>query len=812
MESRLSTTAGPRRMIAGSPIGVRRVSLLRARLCAVLVFLACSATPVAGQQPPAHAADSGTAARYEPMYDEFKKLAPSADRVATVHDLTLRRDVIVLRLADGKLYLGTPVAGRTVAAVFVGQGSIAFAPPIAVERRELRRVLHDSVLDARISAAALVFTDSTLAELEHRLSFAPGTSEGAASGVLHDAVTHLVDDRAHELLQPTLSDALLNGWATGFFYAHVKREHGEDLMVLVDPAQGEQVELLRGGKLEGQKVQIVSQFRAATPDTAGTPLALQADRIEATIASGLQFSATATVTLTARRDAVRWARFLLFSELAVDSVRDTSGAAVTFFRTKPSEELWVRFGAPLRRGEARALRVTYHGDLIGHWRIYEHLTQGRANLYAPPPGLDTWLYVKQPETWFPRYAPANPRYGNLPGADVDMTFHSPTKYRFASAGRQVESRVAGDVTTTRWVTERPTTEVCFNLGRFDEYKIADPRLPPVTVQVNLDGHAELNKLLPTRGAPERDVGADVAASLAFFTRQFGPPLFSQYYATEIPFFYGQAFPGLIYLSFETFQTGDETGEEETFRSHEIAHQWWGIGVTPASYRDVWLSEGFAEFSGLWYTQVILKDNDKFLKQLRERRKALRARHDAPPLGLGWRVHQTDEPRDYWLTVYQKGAWVVHMLRNLMIDFPTMREDAFAALMGDFYQQYRGRAASTEDFQHVVESHFGRPMDWFFDEWVNGTAIPTYVFSWHAEPGDSGHYRLHLRVRQEDAPADFVMPVPVQIDLAGGGQAFVRVAVTGPVTERTFPLPAEPTRVELNPLESVLAEVNTEDWH
>src|SRR5256886_17663034 len=69
----------------------------------------------------------------------------------------------------------------------------------------------------------------------------------------------------------------------------------------------------------------------------------------------------------------------------------------------------------------------------------------------------------------------------------------------------------------------------------------------------------------------------------------------------------------------------------------LFRSWWGIGVEPASYRDVWLSEGFAEFSGLWYMQLILKDNEKFFRHLKHWRREIRSRrNDAPPIGIGWR--------------------------------------------------------------------------------------------------------------------------------------------------------------------------------
>jgi hypothetical protein len=104
------------------------------------------------------------------------------------------------------------------------------------------------------------------------------------------------------------------------------------------------------------------------------------------------------------------------------------------------------------------------------------------------------------------------------------------------------------------------------------------------------------------------------------------------------------------------------------------------------------------------------------------------------------------------------------------------------------------------------------MSWFFDQWIDGTAIPTYILSWHAEPTQDGHYLLQVRVRQEDVPKQFTMPVPLKIDFGDGGHALVRVNVTGSGTEGTLNLPAEPKGLELNPLESVLADVKTEAWH
>jgi aminopeptidase N len=151
-----------------------------------------------------------------------------------------------------------------------------------------------------------------------------------------------------------------------------------------------------------------------------------------------------------------------------------------------------------------------------------------------------------------------------------------------------------------------------------------------------------------------------------------------------------------------------------------------------------------------------------------------------------------------------------MLRNLMLDTRTMSEQRFMQMMHDYYMTYRGKRASTADFQHTVELAIGQPMDWFFNEWVDGTAVPTYTFSW-ATDHDSAGVVAHLRVRQSDVPDGFKMYVPVLIKFAQG-EAMIRLLVRGDTTNATVRLPAQPVSMELNPLESVLADVKTEGWH
>ncbi|HKA58802.1 MAG TPA: M1 family aminopeptidase [Gemmatimonadales bacterium] len=744
---------------------------------------------------------------YDTVFDQVKNLKPTTS-VAAVKNIVLRRDVMELQLDSGHAYLLTPIGGRTIGIAFVGNGSVSFVPPLDIERFNLNRVLGDSSLNDPISAAVLIFVDSTADELRRQLKFEPTGTPGAAAGAVNDALDYLVDGRSRSG-DATLLGSVLNGTSSAYFNAYVQRKRGESVLIQFDPTLEEEVLLLRRGKMLGQRTETVCQFQREADLRDGVsitskqpePITVHSYDIDARIDGNYKFSASTTVTVSARAERQQWVRFSLYSELDIDSVLNETGAPLTYYRRDTWSPLWIRFPEPLAPGKPQSFRVVYHGSLIGFGSALPDVFDAQRRDFKTV--LDSWAYIKNTTTWYPRYA-GNGVY------DVKLTFRTPKALKFASIGRLVQADTQGNTIVSKWVSELPTNQVSFNIGEFQEFPVRDSRIPPVTVQINTRAHELIHQYLPSSRSALQDVGTDVVNSLSFFSNTFGAPLFSSYYATEIPYFHGQAFPGMIHLSWSTFLGLSDKGEDESFRAHEMAHQWFGIGVEPAGDRDAWLSEGFSEFAGMWFMQLILQDNDKYFKMLRESRKEIRGqRGKSMPLGLGYRALESWKGA-YSLTTYQKGAWVLHMLRNMMIDGRTMSEARFKAMMRDFYETYRGKRATTLDFQRVVERHVGMSMDWFFQQWIDGNDVPTYTFAWKAEQ-DSAGFSTQIRIRQTDVPETFGMYVPLLIKF-DQGESFVRVLVRGTSTEATLRLPARPKSIEFNPFESVLADVKTEAWN
>ncbi len=722
------------------------------------------------------------------------------DSAVAVQNIVLERDVGRFELQDGRVYFLQPVRGRVVAAVFVGNGLFRFTPPTEVERSALARAVETPSFARSFATLFLLFTDGTAGALTGTPAPPVGARDRDAETAAREAKRSMefLCDRKARFCHYSAMTAVLNDMETGFFHAQLRESAGRDPWYFqIDPAGLEEVTFGRRAKGTREKdLEVVTRFArvdaeqmSPSADGAGD----HADRdlihaehydIESRFTGGLDFSAEARVRVMPLRNGLRWVPFSLADVLEVDSVLLEDGTPAEFIKGKDSPALWVRFEPALSR-DPRTLRVFYHGDLVTR----------RGN----------WSFIRATTDWYPR--PAGRR-----GSTFTLTYRVPKQYAFASVGTQRSTVTERNTVVTTWDVSLPSANVSFNVGYFETYDFTDPRIPPVTVMVAEAAHRQLRNVLQQRDM-EKQVGADVVNSLGFFRDVYGEPIVDRFYATEIPYFHGEAFPGLIHLSWITFQWTGEKGYDEIFRAHEMAHQWWGIGVGFESYRDQWLSEAFSEFSGLWYMQVVLLDNQKYFDVLRSWRDSLWARRDElGPVSLGVRNGSYESPDDYQLVVYSKGAWVLHMLRNLMLDLRTMDESRFRAMMREFYQTYRTRRASTTDFQEIVERHLGVSMQWFFDQWVDGTAMPTYRVAREVRQVEGGQYRIRIRVEQEGVPEGFQMLVPVRLDFGDEGVARLRLLVKGGVTDVELPPVAQqPRGVVFNDMESVLAQVRDADW-
>ncbi|HKE91844.1 MAG TPA: M1 family aminopeptidase [Gemmatimonadales bacterium] len=751
---------------------------------------------------PGFVAAQGTG--YLDRYHALQNLTVVPGKVAEVNHLVVTRDVGRLTLEHGFLYYLSPIGGQTVGVVFQGKAAFSLAPTVPAEQAELQRFGGSGSMNDSVTEAILLFDDST-PQLLGRLQFTAGNPPSELTGHVKDFIASFRGENEGSYENSVIAP-LLNDDTTGFFLARLEREHGGAVLFEIDPSANETVQLYRPinrARWGGSWV-VVTEFPLQTPAPGSgawwyrkrlTVPSYSVDvRLTPTGSADLDFVARATLSMRAEEPLGPWLLFRLHSKLLVDSARWVGGDTAAVFKAKDDDDLWVRAPHRLATGDSLSLTLWYHGDLIDRFL--------------------NWFFIDPGAAWYPINGQG------INHANFDLTFHSPNWYPIASIGERVDSSGAAKVMTTHWVTRLPTSYATFNLGLFDNYHVQQPDAPPLDVLLSEDAHRELRRQLALQGRmiPEQthmkeNVASDVSNSLKLFTKLFGECAYSHFFVTEIPYGEGVSFPGMIDLSWSTFQETALDGFDEFFRAHEVAHQWWGNGVQPVSYRDAWLSEGMASFSALWYLQAERKHNVEYFKFLDQYRSDIHDdRDDAGPIWIGYRNSSPAARRGYDIMIYEKGAWVLHMLRIMMLDLSTMKEDRFTAMLRDFYQSYRGAPATTDDFRRVVERHMGVSMDWFFDEWVKGTAIPTYHVAWSPQAADNGRFAVRMRITQEHVPADFQMSVLVSADLGDGRFAHFRVPVRGGQSDYTSPLlPAAPRDLKFNDLNSALADVKMERW-
>jgi hypothetical protein len=745
------------------------------------------------------ARDTGTSTEYADRYREIMSLAPLRESVADVNQLVLRRDAAELTLGRGRLYLLSPVGGRTVGAIFRGAARFSLDPPQPAERASLRRALDVDSISDTLTEVILIFADSTPVQLRD-LAFRPAAGDipGDLRGHVHDLLESLQGENTGSF-DASVMEAMLNDEPNGFFLAHLSRVKGPALLFEFDPAVVESVQLYRPASERhwGANWRVVTQFAPALPQNSALwhfrqRLGVSHYSLEVWLTptgnADLDYVASARMALRADEASGPWLRFGLHPKLVIDSARWSDGTAAAAFKAKDDDELWVRSPRRVASGDSALLQVFYSGKLIDRF--------------------ENWFFIDPNADWYPKN-----RQGD-DAATFDITYHTPNWYPLASIGERTDSSAQGKVMTTHWLVKQPTPFATFNLGLFETYHAQYQGAPALDILLSEQAHRLLRQagMLEQRNMRE-NVAADVSNSLKWFTFAFGVPSSDHFYVTEIPYYEGVSFPGMIDLSWETFSSTSLDGFDEFFRAHEVAHQWWGNDVRPATYRDVWLSEGVASFSGLWYLQAVRKHNKEYFSFLDEYARNIRNNRKDGATWLGYRNSSPTAPYAYQAYVYEKGAWIMHMLRIMMLDLNTKKDDRFSAMMRDFHDTFKGKSASTDDFRRLLEGHLGGvSMNWFFDQWVKGTAIPTYHVAWADEATPDGRHRVRLRVTQEDVPADFQAWVLVSADLGENRFANFRIKVSGAQAEYTSPvLPAAARTVTFNELHSVLADVKMERW-
>jgi hypothetical protein len=820
-----------------------------------LLALALLCLPAFAQDPadPKKVLGEVTVFADDPVYKQLRSMSSGPDAFsgdfATVNNLVLKKDAGVFTFKSGAIYFLKPVDGRTVGAVFIGSGEFSLVPPTPTERKHLAIFTDTEELREQFDGLTMFFTDKTLEEIKSAQGVQMGTGGPAADkarSMFRDKENLLRTGFRYNVTSRILSDVYAPA-RKGFFTAFIDGSRFGKLFYGIDPlgqseVYPEQVELVSYGETTGG---IWTAFHIADEYKAGTATSWQDRRsfdikshnMDVTV-SGTRITVTDEVTLQMREANSRLLPFDLFRTLRVKSVRDEKGDPLVFIQEKKEEDSDLAVILPAAAEVGKPFKLKFEYDGIDALR-----QSGNGNFILVPRS-----------TWYPN----NPASSFGDRATFDITFRYPKKFILIGVGTRVgEETPDGDLKVSKWTSGGVELAVAgFNYGDFKEKRLKDE-------STGLDLEVFTNKVLPDEmrelqaqieqletagvrtgttlgslgtGAGADNVLIDAQNATRIYAGYFGKPPIDRVAMTQQPAgFFGQAWPTLVYMPYTAFFDstsrvqifGIRSGTDGFWRevaAHEVAHQWFGHKVGWTSYRDQWMSEGFAEFSTSLFIQFVKKDPAKFNEFWEEQRRRIveaspatkgKRPYTVGPVTQGYRLNSAKTGAVAQSMIYPKGAFILQMIRMMMYDHRGGTGDQqFQKMMRDFLESRKNQDVSTNDFKLAVEKYMlptmdlggNKKMDWFFDEWVYGTDMPSYKLTYSlTQAGDKT--MLNGQLTQSGVSDTFRMPVPLYLDFGKGPVYMGAARITGNKTLdiSNIALPAAPKKMMIGALQDILAD-------
>ena len=366
-------------------------------------------------------------------------------------------------------------------------------------------------------------------------------------------------------------------------------------------------------------------------------------------------------------------------------------------------------------------------------------------------------------------------------ATMEMDITAPAHYQVVSNGLRIEQTdLPGALRRTVWRESVPISPWLYVLGvaRFAVQHVGDYRGIPIETWV----------FAKNRDAGFYDFAVPTKDALAFYSEWIGPYSYEKLANIQSNSVNGGMEAASAILYSEGSVTGTRSVRWRNVVIHEIAHQWFGDAVTESDWNDVWLSEGFATYFTLLFIEHAY-GRDEFAAGLTASRKTVVDFTAKNPTYRVIHEHLTDMAQVTSSMTYQKGAWVLHMLRQ------RLGEDRFWTGIRDYYARHRDGIASTADFREAMERASGEKLGAFFDQWLYRGGIPVIAGTWR---WDAAAKQVRIELRQTQSGAPFQFPLDVGMQFPGAAQSVERVAVTG--TTAAFSVAAEtaPKSVTLDP--------------
>ncbi len=546
------------------------------------------------------------------------------------------------------------------------------------------------------------------------------------------------------------------------------------------------IQLRRGLRAGVASLALAALVALAIPTWAAEKARLRVDdyQIEAQLDPHLhQITARAKVKFTALQD-LNVAIFELHNDLRVTRVLDEQNHQLSAERVTQDSTVRVPLPSGLAKDASTTLTFEYEGQL-------------ESADDSPVPGLklayigDDTSYLLYAGRWFPVTGFGLNRFTStisvtLPAHMIVIGSGKETVVEHPASEKPGSSPLP--TKTYTFVSTKPSFPGTIVAGVFQEFK---------SDEAGIDMHTFFK---PTHQSLAPAYTNTAVQELTYFITLYGTPPSQRLNLVEIP---GDTVP-YIWAPEIAGIAGPSITDKTNYRllADAIAHQWWGVSVSPKTKDDWWISDGFSRYSEALYVENAAGEAgmEEAVKDMSVGALA----YDTMPLSQVAKL-------DIYSTEFQslatdKGAMILHMLRWVL------GEDNYNKTMREFATNYAGKPATMDDFQTVAEKYYGKQLTWFFSQWLDSTGAPEFklkytVYRLGQVPQDpKGERAPGFRVTGEvSQDLDlFRMPVDIRIDTDGKteNKDIEVVGTNSPFSIETF---GRPRKISIDPDHHVLTD-------
>lgn len=398
--------------------------------------------------------------------------------------------------------------------------------------------------------------------------------------------------------------------------------------------------------------------------------------------------------------------------------------------THTNDELLIELNKPSVKGEELVFSIQYHGVPFDGLRIGATKFGDRSFFN------ENW--PNRTRHWLPTIDHPYDK------ATSEFIVTAPAKYKVVSNGLLLEeSDLGNNKRLTHWKQSVPVSSWLFVLGVAEFAVQYVDQFEGKSIQTWV--------YAKNREAGFYDFASPTKQVLEFYTKYVGPFAYEKLANVQTPSVNGGMETSSAIFYGEDLVNGKRDERTRNVVIHEIAHQWFGNAVTETTWDDAWLSEGFATYFTLLFIEHAY-GKEEFQKGLLKAKKTVL---DISPKWPNYSIvadrTAEKEPVTNNLT-YQKGAWILHMLRVLVGDA------AFQKGIQSYYKKYYNANTTTDLFRIEMEKASGKNLEPFFKQWLFLPANPVIQTNWKY---DAMKKKLSIVLNQTQS-GDMVFDLPLEI--------------------------------------------------